>query len=93
MTDEQLDRVYRDFFRHEAPREMPPLVKSEVRRPAAVESRSRWVLAASIAALIGLGLLVSSQMSPTRDGVKGSATKLFDNTAADGEKLVKPEMP
>ncbi len=87
MTDDQLDRVYRGFFHREMPRELPPLAKSEVRR-ASPERRSRYVLAASVAGLLGLGLWLSSAVEPAKESAKGSATKFFKTAEADGKKIL-----
>jgi len=87
MTDEQIDKVYGNYFRHEMPAELPPLVLSRVRGPRS-ESRSRYVLAASVAALLGLGLAVSSTMSSVKPTAKGSASKLLKDAQADGKGLL-----
>ena len=93
MTDDQLDAVYREFFRRELPAELPPFAKSEVKRTAG-ESRSRYVLAASVAALLGLGLWLSSTVEPAKGSAKGSASKFLKDAEADGKNLLDNiEMP
>lgn len=93
MTDDQLDKVYREYFQHEVPAELPPIVKSEVPRLRG-ESHSRFVLAASIAALLGLGYLVSSNLLPSKPQSKGSASSIYKDAEADGKKLLDSvEMP
>lgn len=90
MTDDKLDRIYRDYFRHVAPAELPPLVRSELRPSHAGGGQSRFMLAASVAALLGLGLLVAQLQSP-RSAARGSATPLPADVTADGERL-KPKI-
>lgn len=89
MTDDKLDRIYRDYFRHVAPAELPPLVRSELQSNRA-GGQSRFILAASVAALLGLGLLVSQLQSP-RSAARGSAAPLPADVTADGE-LLKPKI-
>lgn len=93
MTDEQLDKVYRDYFQREVPGMLPPLRTAELAAPR-TERRSRYVLAASVLALLGLGLLLSSALQPSKPHVKGSASSLFKDAEADGKKLMDTvEMP
>jgi ferric-dicitrate binding protein FerR (iron transport regulator) len=96
MMDEQLDRVYRDFFRREMPAELPPLVKSEPARAARPERRSRATLAVAIAALLGLGLWLSSNATPPNRAKEGPS-KLLKDSEADGKKILDaakdPPMP
>lgn len=98
MTDEQLDCVYREYFRREMPAQMPPLVKSEPASAARPQPRSRATLAVAAALLLGLGLWLPGQTTPQR--AKDSPSKLLNDAEADGKKMLDaakepplPDMP
>ena len=100
MNDEELDRVYRDYFRREVPAEMPPLRKSELASPPSYGSRSRATLAVAIAAFFCLGLWLSGNVAPTQRPAKNGSPSLLNNAEADGKKILDaakeppmPEMP
>jgi hypothetical protein len=88
MREDQLDQVYSDYFRREIPAELPPFMPSEPARVVRSNPRSGYVLAASVAALAGLGLWLSTYATPAKETAKGSATKLLKDAEADGRKLL-----
>lgn len=89
MTNEQLDRVYRDYFQSQAPAQLPPIVLAEparTARPARDSGRSRLTLAAAVAALLGLGMLLSANLTQNRASSE-PRSNFFKDAQADGGKL------
>jgi hypothetical protein len=78
-VDDGLDRLLREYFQRQLPRQFPPLpIDAEnvapaalIHQPSSMMSRSRWVLATCVAlVLLGLGLLLShsnGRISTTQD--------------------------
>ncbi|MGL6095875.1 MAG: hypothetical protein ACRC7O_08790 [Fimbriiglobus sp.] len=103
--DAELDRMLFAYFQRDVPSPWPvcraTTVPSEVRgryadtvprSPAA--NRSQLALAASVAALLGLGLFVSSGPRPEPAVVKrakpAGTMGLLEKSTADGTRLVTP---
>lgn len=91
MTPDDADRLLRSYFQKAMPTPFPGFVEpvqaaAETRRPS---DRSRLVLAAGVAGLLGLGLAVSGgfvrPVRPQPDPGPG----LFQDATADGAKLLR----
>jgi hypothetical protein len=86
----RIDEIYRDYFRHEMPRTLPPLPVNE---PAGVTTAPRpangFVLAASVAALLGLGLWQAGQPQ-ARPRTTAEPPSLLNSATADGATILKP---
>ena len=81
-----LDSLLHGYFQSQLPRTWPeaPLSVEVARQRGPVASRGRLTLAASVAALLGLGAVLSYSPQP---GVSSNAPSLLKNASADGKKL------
>lgn len=93
-SPDELDRLFAAYFKAQVPQPWPPfrgtpVAAAEVRSTAAP---SRYVLAASAAALLGLGLYLSSGVQqPNRAPDHATqGTGLLKTATANGKGLVPP---
>lgn len=89
----EMDRLFTAYFKQQLPewRELRLTPPVNVRTPRPTSSRSRLTLAASVVALLGLGLYVSSgpQPAPTGQPVATHGTGLLPDATANGGNLLK----
>lgn len=77
QADDALDRLLREYFQTQMPRQFPPLplgVAEPAARmqPTSPMSRSRWVLAVCVAlVLLGFGWLLKTQSSNVSSNLPG----------------------
>lgn len=91
---DDLDRMLSAYFKAQVPHPWPPF-RGGPAEPAGLRSAaapSRYVLAASAAALLGLGLYLSSGVqhpsAPAEHATQG--TGLLKNATANGKGLIPP---
>ena len=88
-SPDRIDRLFGDFFRNEMPHPWP----APHRIPTTVHAgdaamRSRMALAASVAALFGLGVYLSSA-TPAHSPKVATSERLLSGSTASGEELLK----
>jgi hypothetical protein len=91
-----LDRLLTDFFTRELPRPWPGPPAAAVpadRRRSDAGPRSRYALAASVAALLGLGVYLSSAVPGGRPTPGAGQPGLLKEADAQGDKLLKHANP
>lgn len=100
VPPDELDRRFAEYFRHQLPEPFPncraldatePSSLVHARRPTAA-IRSRLTLAASVAALLGLGVTLSSPGERSRQTVKAPSapgTDLLRTSTANGKHLLE----
>jgi hypothetical protein len=91
---DEMDRLFAAYFAQQLPEPWPefrPTPTANVRTARPTSGRSRLTLAASVAALLGLGLLVSSGPRPAPHGqpVAKHGTSLLPQATANGSELQK----
>jgi hypothetical protein len=91
---DEMDRLFAAYFQRQLPEPWPkfrPPPTAGVRTSRPAGGRSRLTLAASVAALLGLGLLVSSgpRTAPHGQPVAKHGTSLLPGATADGRDLQK----
>lgn len=85
-----VDRWLTAYFQAQLPKSFSPPPATGVAEPARphrLAGQGRLTLAASVAALLGLG--VSLSYGPTAVPPPGAGDGLFDGSTADGKKLFK----
>src|SRR5262245_35019364 len=96
QPEDGLDRLLREYFQTQVPREFPPLPVDRA-QPASValfkqpssSSRSRWVLAVCVAlVLLGFGLLRSHS-----NGKIPSPAGIGADDTANGKDPMSPKVP
>lgn len=104
QTDDDMDRLLSAYFKRQMPAEWPAcralaVAEPSTLRPRVVDpaagnpSRSSLTLAASVAALLGLGLvLTSGPRDANAPAPSGDGGVLYSGTA-DGKKLLDPLKP
>lgn len=91
-----LDRLLSDYFKNELPKPWP--APRAIAEPAAPRprrdagSRSRYTLAASVAALIGLGVYLSAG-TPAGQAPNAGKPDLLNKAEADGKGVLKHVNP
>lgn len=100
---EDLDRLLSAYFKQQVPNPWPAAPTSRFAEPSTVAAnrpahtervgRSSLTLAASVAALLGLGLLLAD--TRPQGGVAPTATdgSVLKNSTANGDKLLKHMTP
>ncbi len=102
--EDDLDRMLSAYFKRQMPAEWPvcratatlaePTSVRPALQPAASQpARSSLTLAASVAALLGLGLYLSSDHQPGTAPVANDNSKLLNSGNADGKNLLKHIKP
>lgn len=91
---DEMDRLFAAYFQRQLPEPWPefrPTPTISVRTSRSTSGRSRLTLAASVAALLGLGLAVSSgpQSVPASPPVAKQGAGLLPNATANGGELLK----
>lgn len=92
---DEIDRLFAAYFQHQMPKPWPafrPVPSAGPARTAGAAGRSRATLAASAAALLGLGLVLSSgpRPFPSANDPRPGDTGLLKNANAKGPDLSKP---
>ena len=91
---DDVDRWLTDFFQAQLPNPFPPApmtAVAEPARPRRAADHGRLTLAASVAALLGLGVYLS--YGPTADPAPAPGSGLLQNSTANGKELHKHMPP
>lgn len=90
-----VDRLFTDFFQSELPKPFPPGPAVGLAEPARPRARAadhgRLTLAASVAALLGLGVFLS--YGPSGDPTPTGGPGLLEKGTANGKELHKHMPP
>jgi hypothetical protein len=95
VEPDEIDRLFSAYFQHQIPKHWPafdpgPSAQPVGPRASGNSGRSRATLAVSVAALLGLGLYLSSGPLPSPSGnVSPSGPALLPNATAKGPDLSK----
>ena len=92
---DDVDRWLTDFFQSKLPKPFPPApltAVAELARPRrATADHGRLTLAASVAALLGLGVYLS--YGPTAEPAPAPGSGMLQNSSANGKELHKHMPP
>ena len=91
VTPDDVDQLLTAYFKRQAPTRFPPMsVPAGERAITPPADRSRLVLAAGVAGLLGLGLAVSEGVHPaSRPTEPAAGPSLLNSATADGGKLLR----